>query len=448
MIEKSLKIYWSIWTIVLLYIFLLWIEILPYPSELVLTFLTIFDFLFISFFFYLHTSFKCFSISHVHFIYAAMGAFSVGWVYYIVGSSSVVYGSDSTARFIDSSYWVSRFYSPSIVLSMLAFHFYPIGCLLGCYSNRHDHINYRKNTRTEKAIGNLGLFLLVISAASFLYLMYIGVFYIGMVYEKYRLLLDMFPFLSLIVLFYSIGICSVVACGNKNQLKIGWALFLLTAFFYFSTGNKGEVLYALLSVIGIMVYKGLKMDWRLIGAIAVLAFVVIPFITASRHSGVISGNIGMTFSPTALFVEIGTQIRCTVYMLDDFYNNTRDYIYGYSYYSPILNILDHIIPGLRMEVPPSFDFKDSFATMGFNQIAEGYANFGAFGGVLYFLAVGFYLGRNESKKLSPVRLGLVGSICSEFINVSRNKFAFFWGHVLIIYMLYIIIIFITNRKLK
>ena len=101
---------------------------------------------------------------------------------------------------------------------------------------------------------------------------------------------------------------------------------------------------------------------------------------------------------------------------------------------------------MRMDKPASFDFGESFLGMGFNQIAEGYANFGIFGAIIYFFTIGFFLGKNESMRLSLVRLGFIGCICSELINVSRNKFAFFWGHVLIIYILYFAILFLVNKK--
>ena len=445
---KNSNVYWAIWSILLFYLALLCADAIPYPSTEFLTYLSVFEFLFASYFFYAHPSLKFFGLAHVHFIYAAMGAFAVGWVYYIIGADYVQYNTVSTGDFIDRKATLSAFYAPALVISMLALHFYPLGCFLGIKSNKKSRVIGQNDKRSANAIAVMGLILLAVSALSFVFLMLIGVFSINMNYGSYRLILDSYPFLHLVIVFYSVGICSVVACGGKKQQRLGWALFGFVAFLYFATGNKGEVLYALLSVIGVLIYKGMKIDWRLIASIVVLAFVVIPFISTSRSEGVLSGKTDVTMNFTGVFIEIGTQIRCTVLLLEQFAHNARDFIWGYSYYSPILNILDYIIPGMRMDNPASFDFKESFPGMGFNQIAEGYANFGIFGAITYFLATGLFLGKNESMRLSLVRLGFIGCICSELINVSRNKFAFFWGHILIIYLLYIAVLFLVNKKSK
>lgn len=444
---KNIRIYWAIWGVMLLFLALICTEVFPYPSTEFLTYVSVVEFLFVSHFFYVHPSLKYFGLSHVHFIYAAMGSLAVGWVYFILGADFVQYGSPSTGKFINPSSGTSLYYAPALVISLLSFHFYPLGCFLGIKSNRKVGIITKTDERSTNAIANLGIVLLALTAFLFVFLMYLEVFSINMNYEAYRLLLDNFPILHLIVIFYSIGICSVVACGGKNQQRLGWILFAFVAFLYFSTGNKGEVLYATLSVIGVLIYKGLKIDWRFVACIALLLFFVIPFITASRHEGVLSGKTDASINFTNAFVEIGTQIRCTVLLLEQFAIQTRDYLWGYSYYSPILNILNYIIPGIRIKEPASFDFSDTFSGMGFNQVAEGYANFGILGSVLYFGITGYYLGKNESRQLTPVKLGLVACICSELINVSRNRFAFFWGHVLLIYILYKLAIFIVNRKI-
>lgn len=438
---KTNSFFWFIWAATMLMLLMLWTDMI-YFSTKTITIVSLFVFCLCSLYFLLSKELKLFGIAYVHFVYAAIGAFGFAWIYHLYDTSFID----------DMSNWTLRFlYSPqfdrALILSMLTFMIYPLGCELGV---RYKKKREQKDTEDSNVIfGRMGICLLGVSALFFITILANGTIHMSMSYDAFRAIMEENELYKILILLYAIGICTTVACGTNVQKKVGWLLFTFTAVVFFMTGNKGEVLYALLCAIGVRRYKGLKINFKLISGLFILAFIVIPLISASRNNGgVASGlnNIALNF--TGIFTEIGIQLRCTVYILEDFATNSRDFIMGFSYYNPIVNIFNHIIPGISLTPPVDFNFKEEFASQGFNQIAEGYANLGLLGSMLYFFITSFYLSSKESTKLTPMQLGITASICAELINVSRNKFAFFWGHVLIIYLIYYLTNMIANRVKK
>lgn len=400
------------------------------PPAKILSCWSIFLVIFISHYFAITPSLKYLGLAHVHFLYAALCAFGLDWMYTLIGDYTLDHIKTANLFFL-----YSPNYHGAIVLSMIAFLFYPVGCALGKKSNSNV-VSTTDDKSLQKIITIVGICFLSLSVLFFIYMLVSGLVSIGMDYSLFREVAYDNEFYRWVIMIYSIGICWAISCGNVKQQRIAWILFCFSAAIFFLTGNKGEVLYALLTVIAIMRYKGLKISVKLILALTFIAFVLIPIVTSSRHHGGVFENIGdLALNFSGFFVELGMQLRCTVMILDDYARGARDFLLGYSYYGPIVN---HI-PGLHMEDPYSFDFKDAFATMGFNQIAEGYANFGTIGAISYFTITAWFLSNNESKQLSMPKLALVGAICSEMVNISRNKFMPFFPHIAIILIVYLFV---------
>jgi hypothetical protein len=295
----------------------------------------------------------------------------------------------------------------------------------------------------------LGVAFVLAFLVMMLYMLLSGRMTLQMSYHAFMSSVSSSEYYSLFILLYSVGICYIIACANGPLRVFGLALYGVAAFLLLVTGNKGEVLYAVLACIGVTRRKGSKISLKLVLGIAALVFVLIPFITASRQGGVLLGLNNMSVSFIGFLTEVGAQLRCTTRLLDQFDSGTRSFIWGYSYYNPIINIIDRFVPfvNLRLTPPASFDFKVAFSSWGFNQIAEGYANFGAVGACLYFYLVGWFLSKREKiEDMSNSQLAYYGSICAEFINVSRNKFAFFWGHIFILTVIYLACKWLCSRK--
>ena len=422
---KSLHLYWMIWSLQAILLSLIWIEVAPIPSPLFLSAWSAFLVFFISHYFWITPKLKYLGLSHVHFLYAAICAFGLDWMRTFIGDYTL-------ENYRDLSFLYSPNYYKAIVLSMIAFLFYPLGCVIGIKTHSKKSI-VAKETFFQKNITYIGLLFLLLVALYFVFMLATGMISIGMDYSLFREVAYENDFYSWAILLYSIGLCWSISCGNEKQQKVAWGIFAFSAAVFFLTGNRGEVLYAILTVIALMRYKGLKINVKLIFTLIFVAFILIPIVKASRHAGGIFENLSdIKLNISEFFTELGMQLRCTIIILDDFARGIRDYLFGYSYYGPIVN---HI-PGLHMTDPHSFNFKEEFATMGFNQIAEGYANFGILGSIAYFTITSWYLSKNESKQLSMPKLALIGSICSELINISRNKFLPFFPHIAVILFLY------------
>lgn len=415
--------------------------VFPMPSNIAVTVESIIVFFTINIYFVIDKKLKIFGFTHAHMLYASISAFGIGWVCYFVGRDSVYKTISSySARFLDS-----QMYAKAIVLSMLSFLIYILGAGVG--KNLSKNKDFSKETddlRDQTAsiiLANVGIAFIGLSFVVFAVFIMFGRISLSMSYEQFRNAMESFSLYTYMLFLYEVGICFVVACGNRLQLRLGIILYAAVAVVFFLTGNKGEVLYGLLACIGILRYKGVKIRIKYIIWLAVIAFLIIPFITTARREGVLESisSIGINF--TGFFVELGTQVRCTVYILEQMFSGSRELLWGYSYYNPIVNILNRLTPfiDISIQAPSSFDFKTAFSSMGFNQIAEGYANFGVLGSCLYFFVTGIFLSKNEKKKMSNSELGYFGAICAILINVSRNKFAFFWGQVVIVSLIYYIV---------
>lgn len=423
-------------------------DFFPMPSNLMITIESLVVFAIVNIYFAVDEKLKIFGFAHAHFLYASISAFGIGWVAFLIGRDSVYQTiSAYSAGFLDNPA-----YGKAVVLSMLAFLTYLLSVAIGNSAHKewvHEKEAGRlRDVAASRILADLGIAFIGFSFVVFSLFLISGRISLSMSYSEYMASIEGFSIYAYMLLAYEVGICFVVACGDATQKKIGITLFAAVAVIFFLTGNKGEVLYGLLACIGIYRYKGMKIKLKHIILLAILVFVVIPFITATRREGVLGGLSSIGASSTGFFVELGTQIRCTVYVLAQMSNGSRELIWGYSYYSPIMNILNRMIPfaDLKIKPPASFDFTTTFASMGFNQIAEGYANFGVAGSCLYFFITGLFLSKNESKQMGNAPLGYLGAICAILINVSRNRFAFFFGHVFIVSVIYFGVTWMVARR--
>lgn len=451
-IRLSKFIYLCVWIFLFVYVSMTFAGAFPMLSNYGITLLSLFVFVFVNIYpmDMEKNNVVIFGMTHVHLLYASLSAFGLAWVYYLIGA-------DVAARSINQNViniiFTSANYGRALCLSMMAFLCYSLAVNIGTRNRTQEDIQEapgKLKLDEDRAAYVLGWIGVIFIAALFAYLfvlMLSGGLRLTMSYTSFMDLINTSSIYQNLLFVYSAGICYVVACGNKTQMQIGVVLFALAAIILFMTGNRGEVLYAGLACLGVLRRKGKKINWKTIVLVAVLVFIVIPFIARTRMEGVARGfsSIGVDFTGT--LVGIGGQLRCTTRILDQFASGSRHLIYGYSYYDPIINILDHIVPfNIRLTDPASYDFTTAFQSWGFNQIAEGYANFGAIGSCAYFFITGLFLSKREGREMDSVHLAYYGSICATLINVSRNRFAFFWGHVLILTAVYLIVRYFCRQR--
>ena len=128
------------------------------------------------------------------------------------------------------------------------------------------------------------------------------------------------------------------------------------------------------------------------------------------------------------------QIRTSVYVLDDLQNGVYTFLYGKSYYQPIINMitpfLDHTTATDHIRL--------MYKGYGFNQVIEGYLNFGILGVIGYFGIVGYLLAKWENIIVNKMRLAYIGTITCILINATRNYFAFVPGQIVIVSIIYLV----------
>lgn len=384
-------------------------------------------------------SLPTFGFTSLHIVYTIFLAFGLGWVNFLLGDTYLSDFSAHTLRFLRSEQ-----YAYAVALSIISVMTYVIGVSLATL--RATNKNYIRQVnpqdfKSDRAVYFVGCLLISTMLIFLGYSFATGELSIYSNYAAYRELIADDVLYTWIVTFYATGICYVVASGKLKQRRLGIVMYTVAAVILFATGNKGEVLYSLLACLAILQYKGHKLNWKPMAVVFLIAFIVIPFVTSTRKDGVFNNLNGVQLDFTDTFVEMGMQIRCTVYVLDQFAIGIRDYILGYSYFNPFINFLNQIVPfiGLKMTTPSSFDFKTVFASQGFNQIAEGYANFGVLGSMLYYLVTGYIFANIEKNKMSVGKLAYFASIITIFINVARNKFAFVFGQIVIMTFIYLVI---------
>ncbi len=237
----------------------------------------------------------------------------------------------------------------------------------------------------------------------------------------------------ILILFY-VGTMYLFALPEKYlNYRREWLLWLFIVLIFAANGNRGEFLYALLACIGLRGVLGAKLSKQQILIIFFLLFFILPGIKHLRHAGIMNNLSSIVFNPFSAFVEMGIQLRCTVYVLEEMATNTFHYLYGASYYQPIINFLTPF----STHTTATAEFRGYFGGIGFNQVIESYLNFKEFGVFLYYFFIGFLISYKERRVTNRLQLILWGCITTILINATRNYFAFVIGQTIIVYFIYI-----------
>lgn len=444
---RSLKpIWWVLYSVLYFYCIFAFLGLIPMASNLVITWLSMAASLGVVLYMRDNHSLPAYGFTTLHIVYTIFLAFGLGWVNFLLGDKYLSDFTAHTLRFLRSEQ-----YAHAVALSIISVMTYIIGVSLATHRSRHKHPARRVSPQdfiSDRLIYFIGCLMISTMIIFLGYSFATGQLSIYSNYAAFREMIADNIYYSWIITFYATGICYVVASGDLKRRRFGILMYTAAAVVLFATGNKGEVLYSLLACLAILQYKGYKLNWKPMAVVFIIAFVVIPFVTATRKEGVVNNLTSIQLDFTDTFVEVGMQIRCTVYILDQFAIGIREYIDGFSYFNPLVVLLDRMIPfvGLKLTTPASFDFKTVFASQGFNQIAEGYANFGITGSMLYYLFTGYIFAHIEKRKMSARKLAYFASIITIFINAARNKFAFVFGQILIMTFIYLVITILKMRR--
>lgn len=369
------------------------------------------------------------TLSSVLLLYTILTEFGLFIPYALFGENVLSLYKDFTLLFLTSACLGS-----ALLLGNIAVISYDISRLL--YIKSH-HINTQLSINTTyrlnaDSIGVISTLLIAFVLFYFLINVLMGNMKLFGTYDDYIEFSHSSSFYPYVLVTFYAGVLYLSVSGTVKERLIGWTLWFLVVIIFAFNGNKGEFLYSLLAVIGLKGVLGQKLSWKMILGGLLILIVVIPSITLLRHEGIANSLGSITGSFMGAFVEMGMQIRTTVYTLEYLNDGTFDFLYGQSYYQPIINILtpfmDHTVATAHVT--------EMFPGYGYNQVAESYLNFGLIGVIAFYFLVGYFLCKYENKLKDLLQLAFLGTITCVLINASRNYFAFVPGQIVIMSIFY------------
>ena len=371
------------------------------------------------------------SFSTVLLIYTILTQFGLLLPFAFFGQGVVGNYSDWTLAFL-TSYYLGQ----GILMGDIAIISYDVARLIYMLQNKRifDGTNSNLQLTNTDTIGKLSSFLIGIVLLYFIFHILFGSMRLFGTYDDYmNSSAYNSPLYQYILIIFYAGTLYLSVTGKIKKRILGWGLWFMVVVIFAINGNKGEFLYSLLAVFGLKGVLGQKISRNMvIGGLAIL-FIIIPSITALRGDG-ISKNIGqISGSAFGAFSEMGMQLRTSVYTLENLANGTFQPLYGQSYWQPVINIftpfMEHNIATEKV--------RSEFPGFGYNQVAEGYLNFGVMGIVLFFSVVGWLLVKYENKCKTLLGLAFCGTVTCVLINATRNYFVFVPGQIVMMGAIYL-----------
>ena len=359
-------------------------------------------------------------------------------------------GSMEGSSYLINGWLKSVNYVRAVELGIIGLASYSMFVIIGLSVRRRYFriIKYPKSDSARRIMYVFGLSSLLLSLLILTFCISTGMFSLSGDYLKFRRFSESHETLwSIVVLLISVGSIFGFTGGFKMKMLPYYGLFGLTALIVLGTGNKGEILYPALAISGIAIKLIGKIPTRLILLGIFIVLVLIPSITILRYDGIFKNSSELVFSFADAFIEMGAQLRLSVFVLDIVGVYPYDYLYGYSYINPIFTIADSFLPFIpKLEIPQTYSYFDDFYKFGFSQVAESYANFGVFGVVIFYALLGMITSKWDSIRKDFIKLGLYGVWLSILINMTRNRFSFVLGQSVLVYVVWLVLVFMILVK--
>lgn len=272
-------------------------------------------------------------------------------------------------------------------------------------------------------------------------------------YQEYFSTLTNIPFYSTFLFVYAVGVVALVATSQKHNYKISLVFIFLPGILLLLTGNRGELLYPLMAGIGVLVARGMKLNFKILLPLLGIFFLVIPLIGEVRNMEDFNDIKDIDLSPIDPFLTIGYTLRPLIYTVD-WVEKGEKLVYGESFIVPVQRGIANNVPGIT-PIPyegKQYNYRERLPTMGYSIIAESYHNFGKFSALIVTPFIILILLWGE-KNISPFRIVFSGSIAAILINNVRNAFSFVPGQIVMLIILLVIYhliwkIVTKNRKIN
>ncbi|MBO4339105.1 MAG: O-antigen polysaccharide polymerase Wzy [Clostridia bacterium] len=380
-------------------------------------------------------------------IYTILTQFGLVWPYVVLGNGVLSNYNIYTLRFLKSIYLPQ-----AICIASVAIICFSIGFIIADKETKNELEEHANHILSDDGLSQTGI---VVSCAIILSITLL-VFIFGILRGDISIFGSYSDYMSselysnsfyvYLLLFYGIGTVFLFTINDKKIRNILFIIWFLIAAILFLTGNKGEVLYAAFTCYGFIAIEKKKANRKLIVLGLIMLFLIIPLITNSRPDGVVANLNNIKFSFTDAFVEMGMQIRMSVFMINDVKTGVRHLLLGKSYYNPVLMLINHFIPLFGHLEIATRDIYDIYKGYGSSQVAESYLNFGLYGVVGFFGILGFILRHFEQKIDTTFGLALFGCVVFVFMNATRNHFYFVPVQLVIVFSLFLVLYIIPKRK--
>jgi len=289
--------------------------------------------------------------------------------------------------------------------------------------------------RTAGGVGiyRVGLVLLLVSGVYLGGLAATGLLPINQGYMVYREAMELVPGYAVNRVILATGLTFIAATIMPGQALVPLVLLSLPVTILFITGARGEALYPIMSGLGILAHRGLRLNRGVAGFGILLLFIGIPLINVTRTAfNPLEEAQSATLSPDAVFTEVGFTLRPLATTLE-WYHDGEPVAEGRTYAVPFARTILVAIPLIDRPslTNTNWDIADRLNGQGYSVVAEAILNFGPWGVVPVFCCIGLLLSR-ATRVTTDVGLAFIGGLLAIGLNNIRNGFAFVPGQIIIV----------------
>jgi len=246
-----------------------------------------------------------------------------------------------------------------------------------------------------------------------------------------------------------IGLYLSAAGASQRQLRVAFLCTGLWVSMLFYLGFRGPALIAGLIVYAIALRKGIVFPKWVPWAVAAALLIAVPMESSMREKPLNERSVPASLGDMNVLdgpAEMGTSIRPLVDTADligpGSYRFGKTYLVGLEGVLPNLSLRWQPSPSQSIdELPPSHWITAivepwayrNYGGIGFSAVAEPYMNFGTPGVIVFFLVLGFLLGRLERISIrSAYALASWALVLGSLLWTTRNDFSSFfrpaiWG---------------------
>ncbi len=297
----------------------------------------------------------------------------------------------------------------------------------------------------EKASFIVGMILLIIGLVLLLFTYIITR---GMPYsERSPYLKSTYDWYGHVIVILSYAYIVILANCNKSKWKTALIPYAAVIIVHLLMGNRGEVLYTLITCLAVynMKYKKVNLKLIIIGGTALV--MLIPLVRDFRQElSLATYTSSLTSNLVETFSEIGFQIAPFTYTIQ-IVNLGTPYRLGATYIYGIVDFIFRKIPfvgALPTESINNIKYMMPKKGMGFSTVAESFYNFGIIGGGIFIFIIGILIFKLEmiytKSGESKYKKTFAALFVVEMMNLTRNS-----SGTLMLYITYILLILLSIK---